>query len=286
LCGICTSEVRKFFYIFIEALVDMKDEYIYIPWNITKMQRISRHYNAAGLPGCVGSMDVVHVKWANCPTGDHNHAKGKEGYPTLAFQCLAYFNCRVMAIYGPQFGSCNDKDILKHDDNVRAIRFKRLFTNSMWKYYNANGNVKSERGMYLICDNWYLRWPTSIHPYSKADNSTLEGYFSTNLESVRKDVECTFGILKKRWKVLNHGFKHCEIEQCKKIFIVCCVLHNFLLDQMVRNSVRVGRGYPIGDDGLWLDGNTVNVDTNASERFLSTQFGLRRSLLAKHLHVF
>jgi hypothetical protein len=62
LCGICTSEVRKFFYIFIEALVDMKDEYIYIPRNITKMQHISRDYNAAGLPGCVGSMDVVHVK--------------------------------------------------------------------------------------------------------------------------------------------------------------------------------------------------------------------------------
>ncbi len=56
LCGICTSEVCKFFYIFIEALVDMKDEYIYIPWNITEMQCISRDYNAAGLPGCVGAL--------------------------------------------------------------------------------------------------------------------------------------------------------------------------------------------------------------------------------------
>jgi hypothetical protein len=76
------------------------------------------------------------------------------------------------------------------------------------------------------------------------------------------------------------------MEKCEKIFIGCCVLHIFLLDQMVRNNVRVGRGYPIGDDGLWFDGHTVNVDSNASERFLSTQFGRRRSLLAKHLHVF
>ena len=66
LCGICTSEVLKFFYIFIEALVEMKDEYIYIPRNITELQHLSRDYNTAGLPGCVGSMDVVHVKWANC----------------------------------------------------------------------------------------------------------------------------------------------------------------------------------------------------------------------------
>jgi hypothetical protein len=34
-------------------------------------------------------------------------------------------------------------------------------------------------------------------------NSTVKGYFSTNLESVRKDVECTFGILKKSCSELN-----------------------------------------------------------------------------------
>ena len=122
------------FFIFIGALVEMKDEYICIPPNITELRRVSRDYNAVGLPGCVGSMDVVHVKWANCPTGNHNRAKEKEGYPTLAFQCLTYFNSRVMAIYGPQFGSCNDKDIIKHNNNVRAIRLNWLFTNSTWKY--------------------------------------------------------------------------------------------------------------------------------------------------------
>ena len=198
------------------------------------------------------------MKWSNCPTGDHNRAKGKEGYPTLGFQCITDFNRRVMAIYGPQFGSRNDKDIVKHDVNVRAIRKKRLFTNTTWQYYDGDGNVQSERGMYLICDNGYLLWPTSICPYSKANNATPEGFFSTNLESVRKDVECTFGILKKRWKVLNHGFKQRDIVKCEQIFIACCVLHNFLLDLMVRNHVRAGRGYQINNDGLWLDGHTVS----------------------------
>jgi hypothetical protein len=105
LCGMSTSEVRKFFYTYIEALVDMKDEYICLPWNITKLQCINRDYNAAGLPGCAGSMDVVHVKWSNCPTGNHNRAKRKEGYPTLGFQCITDFNWRIMVIYGPQFRS-------------------------------------------------------------------------------------------------------------------------------------------------------------------------------------
>jgi hypothetical protein len=166
LCGISTSEVQKFFYTFIEALIDMKDDYICLPRNLTKLKHVNKDYNTAGLPGCVGSMDVVHVKWFHCPTGNHNRAKGKEGYPTLGLQCIADFNRRVMAIYGPQFGSQNDKDIVKHNNNVRAIRQNCLFTNASWQYYDCDENVRSEIGMFLICDYGYLLWPTSICLYS------------------------------------------------------------------------------------------------------------------------
>jgi len=41
LCGISTSEVRKFFNTFIEALVDMKDEYTCLPQNITELQCVN-----------------------------------------------------------------------------------------------------------------------------------------------------------------------------------------------------------------------------------------------------
>ena len=46
------------------------------------------YYEEVGLPGAVGSVDVVHVRWANCPAGDFNRSKGKESYPSLAFQCI------------------------------------------------------------------------------------------------------------------------------------------------------------------------------------------------------
>ena len=136
----------------------------------------------------------------------------------------------------------------------------------VWHYYMAGGGVREERGMYLICDNGYLRWPESICPYESADKTTLEGYFSTNLESMRKDVEYTFGILKKRWRILNNRLNYRDIRKCKKIFVACACLHNFLLDQMERTDVRVGRGYPIGDDGLW-EGALHTFDNRMSLKF-------------------
>ncbi len=65
-----------------------------------------------------------------------------------------------MSVYGPQFGTRNDRDIFLMDVHVKAIRTNQLFKDSCWRYYNAKGSVQFERGMYLICDNGYLRWPT------------------------------------------------------------------------------------------------------------------------------
>ena len=118
-------------------------------------------------------------------------------------------------------------------------------------------------------DNGYLRWPTTICPFTRTSVASPEGYFSTNVESVRKDVECTFGILKKRWRVLNDGLYYRDIQTCEKVFITCCCLNNFLLDLMERTNVTVGRGAPIGDDGIWLDGHTTFYSADSSELALS-----------------
>ena len=75
-----------------------------------------------GLPGAMGSVDVVHVKWSNCPSGDFNCAKGKESYPLLAFECISNLDRRICHVHGPQFGTRNDKHIVKMDTGMVTIR--------------------------------------------------------------------------------------------------------------------------------------------------------------------
>jgi hypothetical protein len=76
LCHISASECRSFFEIFLNAMMDMHDEFICMPKNATELLPIARSYENVGLPGCCGSMDVVHVRWSQCPAGDLNRAKG------------------------------------------------------------------------------------------------------------------------------------------------------------------------------------------------------------------
>ena len=152
-----------------------------------------------GIPGAMGSVDVVHVKWSNCPAGDFNRAKGKQSY-SLAFECISDFDCRICHVHGPQFGTRNDKHIVKMDKGVDAIAKKYS------EYFDESGVVHEEKGAFLICDNGYLQWPTLICPFMRLEGSIpLESCFSANVESVRKDVEFCFGILKGRWMSLDSG---------------------------------------------------------------------------------
>ena len=183
LTHISSSEVHKFFFKFLDVMYEMRDEHVSLPANLAKLNHINCYYEFVGLPGCAGSMDVVHIKWSQCPTGDINMAKRKEGYPTLGFQCITNYNCRILGIFGPMFGSRNDKEILKLDPKVRKIH-RGWFRCAWWQYYDENCQVCTNRGAYLICDNGYLQWPEAICPYSGEPCHTHKGYFSTNLKSV------------------------------------------------------------------------------------------------------
>ena len=174
-CKISTSEICKFFFLFLDSFYAMQKEYIQLPADMATLKKVTESYESVGLPGACGSMDVVHVKWSKCPAGDYNRAKGKETYPSLAFQCITDYNRRILGVYGPQFGSNNDKHIVKIDTNVAEIR-NGWFKDVWWRYYDRDGTIRHERGAYLICDNGYLRWPQTIPPYVGEPSSTIEGY--------------------------------------------------------------------------------------------------------------
>ncbi len=63
---------------------------------------------------------------------------------------------------------------------------------------------------------------------------------------------------------------------------------------MERSNVRVGRGAPIDDDGIWLSGMTAEENREQEEteeeseedRKLSQAFLQRPGLLVMHLHLF
>jgi hypothetical protein len=45
-----------------------------------------------------------------------------------------------------------------------------------------------------------------------------------------KDVECTFGILKGRWRILKSGVRLHGVDSADSVWFTCCALHTWLLE--------------------------------------------------------
>lgn len=74
-----------------------------------------------------------------------------------------------------------------------------------------------------MCICVYLHY---LHSHLSPCTCNSQTLFSNMVESLRKDVECTFGILKGCFSILRYGSRFMDVKLCDAIFLTCCGLHN------------------------------------------------------------
>jgi Plant transposon protein len=97
---------------------------------------------------------------------------------------------------------------------------------------NTDGTISKQKykGGYIITDNGYLCWLTTIPPF-KESPYTAHLRCSKWVELMRKDVECCFGIMKGRFRIIKTGIRLRRIQACDNVWLTCCTLHNFLISE-------------------------------------------------------
>lgn len=121
---------------------------------------------------------------------------------------------------------------------------------------------------------------------SKEAVGNAETRFSRAIESVRKDVECFFGILKGRFRVLKLRMGYQSRESIDNIFFTCCILHNMLhsfdgMDKFEENVDWIGSAGlhnawehdPLTDHAFvgCKGGDMVNIDRHPEHAELKRQ---------------
>jgi hypothetical protein len=226
--GVSESYAREIFHQFLDGFVSLfKDDHVYFPKE-EELHRINEVYRRMGLPGACGSMDCTHVLWHACPLEYKNMCKGKEGVPTLSFLVIVDHNRRVLYCSGAYFGAASDKQIYKDDRLCQALE-AGLLSDIEYTLYAANGQAKKHKGGWLLVDGGFEHTQLLICPQRYRTTADEIVCFEW-LESVRKDVECTFGILKGRFRFLRNGVRYHSLTTIEQAMHTACALHNMLLE--------------------------------------------------------
>ena len=242
--------MQKFFHLFIERFVEeLKERWIVYPKTAEEAKPNLDLYARMGFPGAVGELDCVHIHWVRCPAGlASGYNNGKNKYPSVVFEVATTHQRKIMHVTNGAPGVRSDKTIVKTDRFVQELRRKEILQDVRFELFDSFGTKLLREGAYLITDNGYLLYRCLQSPI-KCALTQDEQYFSVRLESVRKGVECTFGILKARFRLLWSKILFQKQNYVNAAFLACCILHNMNVD----------------DDGVELHAREVEDDDDLRE---------------------
>lgn len=225
--GIGQSTVNRVFHQFTSKFVaHFYDEFVSFPSD-EKLKVVTKAYEDLGFPGACGSMDATHLRLNKCPEGLKQLATGKEGYPSLAYQAICTPNREILYCSTGYLGSYNDMTITANDPLCQDIA-NGLLNEVEYKLVDEDGIPRACKGGYLIVDGGYQEASWLMPPFSSGC-SISEKRWSEWLESVRKDIECTFGILKVRFRLFLHALLFHKFEDINNAWKAAIILHNMLI---------------------------------------------------------
>ena len=232
----CSEEViRGFFHTFVSIFCrKLFKQVIFPPHTAKTIAEAAAIYEYLGLGPAIGSTDCTHINLGNCPYKFKMLCTGKSGRPTLAYSLTCSHSRKIYHVTAGFYGSKNDKYISKFDEFISAVGREPMYTDFEWNLDVTAEATEERRGVFLICDGGYHKWRHMICGL-KGTASHWFTLWSIQMESVRKDVECTFGILKCRFKILDYAVPyHGKTwgryrEKVDNVMWTCCILHNLCL---------------------------------------------------------
>ncbi|XP_050337927.1 uncharacterized protein LOC126764177 [Bactrocera neohumeralis] len=169
---------------------------------------------ALPFPFVLGCVDGMHVRIQQ-PKTDSISYYNRKGQYSVVEQAIADSKMRFTDVFAGYPGRCHDASIWRNSPIRQAI---------------INKTLKISPQYHLLGDGAYPLETFLMVPYK--DNGYLtqeQKRFNYVLSSTRVIIEQAFGILKKKFRILNY----LEIQNlilAKHIIMACMVLHNFIID--------------------------------------------------------
>ncbi|XP_047998569.1 protein ALP1-like [Leguminivora glycinivorella] len=180
-------------------------------------------YTRTNYPNCLGPIDGKHVRIRKPAHSGSNFFNYKKFFSIVLF-ALADANCLFTAV---DIGSCGreaDSNIFKNSNMGKMIALGQLNIPKSAKLPNSSG---PEQPYVFLGDEAFSLKSNLMRPYPNRNLTIEQRTYNFRHSRARRCVECAFGILSNKWRVL-HSSINTDVKNAIKIIQATCVLHNFV----------------------------------------------------------
>lgn len=207
----------------VEALCDLRHEYIRFP--VTNEEIIATRVTfeeLTDLPNVIGAVDGTHIKIKTPVESGPDYFSRLQQHDVVV-QAVADGEKRFLDVAAGFPGSMHDSQVLKNSSLYRRVLNQEILAGPTIPVEDQQ--IKS----YLLGDSAYPLSTWLLKPFSEATRDPLEMHFNRELSKARVCVECAFGVLKSRWRILQKRLDS-DISFIGQIIVSCCILHNFCVN--------------------------------------------------------
>jgi hypothetical protein len=179
----------------------------------------------ANFPNCIGALDGKHVRiWSPAHSGSlfYNYKR----YNSIVLLALVDSRYRFIFVDIGAYGKESDSTVFQNSKLYDLIMTHKLpipAPKPLPGQQNATPFV-------IVGDEAFSISNNVMRPYSGKHLSVEQRIFNYRLSRARRYVECAFGILANKWRIL-HRAMNVKYEFATDIIKACCVLHNFVLNR-------------------------------------------------------
>jgi hypothetical protein len=208
---------------FVKAVVSIySNNYLRSP-NIDDVAKLLEVGERRGFPGMLGSIDCMHWKWKNCPTGWKGMFSRHCHEPTMILEAVASQDLWIWHAFFGLPGSQNDINVLEQSSVFSVLTEGR----APLANYSVNGHNYTLG--YYLADGIYPQRSAFVKAIACPQGKKAK-QFAAFHESTRKDVERAFEVLQARFAIIRGPKRGWNREMLKYIMKACIILHNMIIE--------------------------------------------------------
>jgi len=175
-----------------------KTTYVRRP-NQSELKKMMERTAESGFRGCMGSLDCTHWEWHQCRMGMAGAYQSRKGSRVVVVEAVCDKDLWIWHLLVGAPGYVNDIIVLNQSPLFLDVTAGRWPPRGVT--FTVNGITRTLS--YYLVDRIYHRFTllVSPHPIPMTEEANT---FNRLQEAIRKDVECLFGVLTKRFHVALH----------------------------------------------------------------------------------
>lgn len=181
-------------------------------------------------PNCLGAVDVKLVR-IQSPKHSGSAYFNYKHFHSIALQAVVDAEAKFLFVDVGDYGRNNDSSVFKESNFGKLFLRKKLGIPKSRQFKVRNGGETQKKFPFVfIGDEAYPLSLNFMRPFPKRRLNMMKRIYNYRHSRARRIVECAFGMLVKKFRVLEHSML-LDPEKATNVTLACCILHNIVRER-------------------------------------------------------